>query len=140
MCRSKSTVEEAPRSKGSALGCRVDVCHFDKVAFPAFAPFLAASQDYARLTGYRFSLGAFGGIQCSEASAMPIVSNERGQDTGVLLAAKLHAALDVKSTAEKLKIGDSKLEENLARALVIVVNESARNSMIATCKELELFP
>jgi hypothetical protein len=112
----------------------------DEEAFPAFATFLAASQDYAKLTGCRFSLASFEGIEFPETAALPVVSEARARDTGALLGAKLRALPVVNSTREKLQMESPELEKELAQAFEVVMQESTRNAMIARCKELELFP
>jgi hypothetical protein len=115
-------------------------CRLDEEAFPAFAALLSASQGYVEFSGCRFSMVAFDGIEYDASSRMHTVSEQRSCDAGPLLAAKLRAAAQVRSFAERLQQREPELAQDLDRAFDVVMKESARNTMIAACKELEIFP
>lgn len=112
----------------------------DEKSFPSFAPLLSACQEYARFSGCRFSLKAFEGIEHQRGACVPIVNDTRAGDAGPLLAAKLCAAIHVRSYAELLKSGEADLLQDSKRAHDIAIKESARNSMIAICKAADFFP
>jgi hypothetical protein len=112
----------------------------DETCFPSFAQLTRDCQEYAKLSGCRFSIKAFEGIGCETGSSIPIVSEARSQDTGPLLAAKLQAAPNVRSFSERLRSGEADLFQDLSRAFAMIIKESARNSMIAACKAADFFP
>jgi len=112
----------------------------DETYFPSFAPLVSASQEYAKLSGCRFMIKAFRGIECRPDNCIPIVSEDRAGDAGPLLSAKLHAASQVYKFADLLQNGDAELHDDLHRAFDLVIKESARNSMIASCKAADFFP
>jgi len=112
----------------------------DERCFSSFAPLIEACQDYATLSGCRFSIRAFDGIDCEPGARLPIVSDKRAQDAGPLLSAKLQAVSSVRSFAKRIRSGELDLIQDLTRAFDIVTQESARNSMIASCKAADVFP
>lgn len=112
----------------------------DEKLFPHFKAFIHACQTYASLSGCRFSISAFDGIQCDSGTCLPVVSDIRAKDDGPLLAAKLRAVRHVKDFANRLKNGEPYLLEDLTRAFHLVMKETARNSMIAYCKAEDFFP
>jgi len=112
----------------------------DERCFSSFAPLIKACQDYATLSGCRFSIRAFDGIDCEPGARLPIVSDKRAQDAGPLLSAKLQAVSSVRSFAKRIRSGELDLIQDLTRAFDIVTQESARNSMIASCKAADVFP
>jgi hypothetical protein len=86
----------------------------DIETFPAFRDFLLATQEYAKQSGFRFRLG----------------SPEFSDDEKASIA--LHS--------EKVKARDASILQDLARAYKISEQEGIRNVMVATCKELHLWP
>jgi len=112
----------------------------DDTCYPSFAPLIRACQEYAKFSGCRFSIRAFDGIDCESNTRLPVVNDMRSRDEGPLLSAKLHAVSSVHSFADRLKNGDLELVEDLTRAFDLAIQESARNSMIASCKAAEIFP
>jgi hypothetical protein len=112
----------------------------DEAFFPSFAPLIRACQAYAKLSGCRFSITAFDGIECDVATRIPVVSDKRAQDAGPLLSAKLRAAPMVSSFAKRIRSGEPSLLQDLTRAFHFVMKETARNSMIASCKAADFFP
>eukprot|EP00927_Polykrikos_kofoidii_P033693 TRINITY_DN28511_c0_g1_i2.p1 TRINITY_DN28511_c0_g1~~TRINITY_DN28511_c0_g1_i2.p1 ORF type:complete len:328 (+),score=80.06 TRINITY_DN28511_c0_g1_i2:280-1263(+) len=167
-----------------------DPC-LDASAFAAFAPLLASCEDYARLSGCRFTCSSFdglgswhrdGGLDGSQSTATPseeVVEGEsasRGDATSVeaeaavetpgregfsqashvasiaalisskqdyaWLVAKLRAAPQVRAYLSRLR--STTLEPELAKELEvatqIAADESLRKSMVATCRNLELWP
>jgi len=118
---------------------------FDEEFFPQFAPLLVASRAYARNTGFRFRSNSFDGIDLSametgRLDALPIISEARARESGMRLAAKIHAVPAIRLFATRLAQGDLALVDELHRSFQIVVSESNRNSMISTCKEVSMFP
>lgn len=112
----------------------------DEDCFPSFAPLLHACQEYATLSGCRFIIADFNGIEHDQGHHMPIVSESRAQDTGPVLAGKLRAFSAVRSFADRLRGGEAELHRDLGRAFSTQMRESARNSMIASCKAADFFP
>mmetsp|Transcript_42862 Transcript_42862/g.118508 ORF Transcript_42862/g.118508 Transcript_42862/m.118508 type:complete len:690 (-) Transcript_42862:77-2146(-) len=131
-----------------------EVCAFptlDVAAFPRFGPFLDACQDYAALSGSRFNTGSFRALSTTDSSDSELelapqtngdVREERAghTHTGARLAAKLRAEPQVNEFAQRLRSGDWALQEELERASRIVMAECVRNSVITTCRRLELWP
>jgi hypothetical protein len=142
-------------------------CQLDEVSFRHFAPLLRASQDYAEHSGYRFRSSSFDGLSlgdgleaddASEFVELPnagseapssgssgsgrlaVISEERAQDAGLRLAAKIRALPQVGDFAARLQAGEPALQEELDRAFRLVMTESVRNSMIGTCQALGVFP
>lgn len=108
----------------------------DEESFRHFAPLLAASQAYAGRSGCRFRGASFDDLDsCEEAIGGSPSAAALGD-----LEAKLQAAPSVQGFAERLRLGEPALVEELDRAFRIVIAESYRNMMIATCKGLGLFP
>jgi len=112
----------------------------DETFYPSFTPLIRACQAYARLSGCRFSIAAFEGIECDATTRIPVVSSVRAHDSGPLLSAKLRAAPMVNAFAQRLRSQEPTLLEDLTRAFHFVMKETARNSMIATCKAADFFP
>jgi len=83
----------------------------DEAAFQHFAPLLAASQRYAKLSGFRFRSASFDGIShddcdCPHADE-PVVSSPRCHHSGLpRLAAKMQAAPAVNDFKARLRAGD----------------------------------
>lgn len=112
----------------------------DANLFPSFEKLILACQTYASLSGCRFSISAFDGIDCDAATRVPVVDQDRSKDEGPLLSAKLRAVRSVKDFAKRLKSGEPELLQDLTRAFHLVMKETARNSMIAYCKAEDFFP
>jgi hypothetical protein len=112
----------------------------DEECFPGFAPLIHACQAYANLSGCRFSIRAFDGIECASLADTPRVNESRSQDAAPLLSAKLQAASVVYRFAGQLKDDEPDLLQDLQRAFDVVIKESVRNSMIAACKAADFFP
>jgi len=111
----------------------------DETSFQHFAPLLAASQCYAKLSGCRFRSASFDGIphDCNE----PVVGGSaRYHDSGPRLAAKVQAAPAVNDFKVRLRAGDLGLIKEMEHAHSIVMRESGRNVMISTFKALDIFP
>merc|ERR1712232_492227 len=99
----------------------------DEESFKSFAPFLRASQEYSELSGCRF--------RCSSFQSDNSFSEARPG-----LEARLRAAPAVHEFAERLRVGDAALREELERAFRLVMAESVRNSMMSNCRQLGVFP
>jgi len=112
----------------------------DETCFPSFAPLIHACQPYAKLSGCRFSIAAFDGIDCNPATHVPVVTDARAQDAGPLLSAKLRAVPIVRSFTEQLRSHEPDLLKDLAKAYDLVIKESVRNGLIASCKAADFFP
>mmetsp|Transcript_66929 Transcript_66929/g.160280 ORF Transcript_66929/g.160280 Transcript_66929/m.160280 type:complete len:327 (+) Transcript_66929:83-1063(+) len=143
---------------------RTDGRILDEDAFPRSRAFLHGCQGYAERSGCRFRGEDFRGIcddllvseatspsskrssrsspkAADQASAeVPLVGAARAKDSGPLLTVKLQAEPALREFAARLHSKDEGLEEELDRALRIVLAESARNAMIATFQALELWP
>jgi len=113
-------------------------------SFPVFAPFLAASQQYARHSGCRFRSSSFVGVpdkvQRRRSGRIPVVGLERSADQGPRLAAKLEAAPAVRIFAERLRAAEPALLEEARAAFSLVMTEAVRNAMVAAFRRLELWP
>mmetsp|Transcript_57660 Transcript_57660/g.124674 ORF Transcript_57660/g.124674 Transcript_57660/m.124674 type:complete len:284 (+) Transcript_57660:35-886(+) len=107
----------------------------DEEAFSAFAPLLRACQDYAELSGSRFLRGAFNDV-AGEAKE----EEQRGNGKSELIAAKLRAAPAVEEFGARLRAGESALLECIDRAYRMVMAESIRSGIVATCRELQMWP
>lgn len=127
--------------------------HLDDTSFQNFAPLLAASDKYVQHSGFRFRSNSFSDLhsnEClndnTEASSNSLkdpYSNEcLSTDTASSsrLEAKILAAPLVQEYADRLMSGEPALMEELETAFRFVMVESVRNSMISTCRELDLFP
>jgi len=99
-----------------------------------------ACQAYASLSGCRFSLAAFDGIWYNSTTRRHEVDEARAHDSGPLLSAKLRAISMVHSFTDRLRNGEPELRQHLTRAFSMQMTESARNSMIASCKAADFFP
>lgn len=107
----------------------------DAEVFPAFRPLLLACQAYAELSGCRFQRGAFQDLERELSLAM-----EGGDDLPPLLAAKMCAAPVVEDFGERARCNDSELSEAAHSAYRLVMSESVRSGIVATCRELSLWP
>jgi len=153
----EATVHELPKDSSSSEFNELDEEYFcnsnastkqsvpepqplDESCYPSFAPLIQACQEYANFSGCRFSIKAFEGIDCESNARLPVVNDMRSLDEGPLLSAKLRAVSIVRSFTERLRNGDSELVEDLTRAFDLAIQESARNSMIASCKAADIFP
>jgi len=114
--------------------------NLDEAYFPAFGLLIAACQEYAKHSGCRFSIKAFEGIRCDENTRVPVVDDVRALDAGPLLSAKLQAVSAVRRFTDRLRGGEPELVQDLSRAFDLVIKESVRNSMIASCKAADFFP
>mmetsp|Transcript_9893 Transcript_9893/g.26083 ORF Transcript_9893/g.26083 Transcript_9893/m.26083 type:complete len:280 (-) Transcript_9893:133-972(-) len=108
----------------------------DVQAFPAFGSFLAACQDYAELSGCRFLHGSFPGL-AGDTCVSDALEGDRDTATR---AAKFKAAPAVDEFAQRLRAKDEQLLECVESAHRCVMTESIRNGMIATCRELSMWP
>ena len=88
---------------------------FDIDSFSGFRPFLLALDDYARRTGYRFRSSDF-------------------EDPNV------PGAAIVLEYTRRIQVGEPALMHDLGTAAKLCEREGLRNVMIATCKELKLWP
>ena len=91
----------------------------DTRSFPAFKRFLEATENYAVQSGYRFRAADF-------HKESPEVSTE-------LIKV-------VQEFMTLVKEGDESILQEISRASKIAEQEGLRNVMIATCKELQLWP
>ena len=87
----------------------------DFEAFPAFKDFLLKSEPYARSEGFRFR----------EISSFPV-------NLQPFLIEKQNELLSAEP--------DSPIRDDLRRALLLCESEAIRKVMVATCRELDLFP
>jgi hypothetical protein len=108
-------------------GGDLDTSCLDHAAFPLFTPLLKACEDYASLSGCRFQGRAFAHIEHTTEKT-PIVD------------ARSKAAPVVADFLARLRAGDEGLSDSVTAAYQLVMDESVRNGMIATCRELQLWP
>mmetsp|Transcript_84218 Transcript_84218/g.234931 ORF Transcript_84218/g.234931 Transcript_84218/m.234931 type:complete len:244 (-) Transcript_84218:70-801(-) len=102
--------------------------------FVGFDPLLLVSEDYARYSGCRFRKASFDGLDREAATSKNV-------EPASHFGAKLRAAPAVQQYTEILRSGkDQALVRELYRANDIVLAESTRRSMIATCKEVDMWP
>ena len=87
----------------------------DSDAFPAFKEFLNKTEPYARTEGFRFR-----SIENFPVTQRPFLT----EAAHALVAAR----------------EDSPLREDLRRALLLCESEAIRKVMVATCRELDLWP
>jgi hypothetical protein len=99
----------------------------DTQAFPNFSSFLQSLSSYADSTGYRFRLADW-------QSGDEFVLVDRAGD----VSASQRAI--VMEYITRVKTGEEGLAEDLRRAAKISEQEGLRNVMVATCKELKLWP
>ncbi|CAE8589284.1 unnamed protein product, partial [Polarella glacialis] len=110
----------------------------DEGAFPRFAPFLAASQAYASLSGCRFKSDSF--CCLSEPALLNALEPKEASGNPEQQAARRAAEPAVRAFAERLRKSEAPLLEELTRALDMVMFESVRNAMIAAFREVDLWP
>lgn len=120
-----------------------NVAYLDETSFRNFAPLLAACQGYAKQTGCRFlgddfhSESGQSGIAWQGESSRVVNDNfeesTMSSETGDLSAA-------VSAMAGRLRAGEPGLCEEVERAFHLVMVESVRNAMIATFRELDMWP
>mmetsp|Transcript_48642 Transcript_48642/g.135939 ORF Transcript_48642/g.135939 Transcript_48642/m.135939 type:complete len:311 (-) Transcript_48642:192-1124(-) len=120
-------------------------CRLDTEVYPAFAPLLRACQEYAGLSGCRFQPGAFSGPELSkhraadgEQAIVDEIPTDEPQDP--FIAAKLKAAPSVEEFRRRLQAGDEELAASVDDAYRVVMTESVRNGIVATCRELLMWP
>lgn len=131
--------------RGEVLSVRLD-----QEVFRNFWPLLDESRDYARLSGCRFRSRSFDGIDGSEpqraeaqgrTAVVSAATHPNSDDTdNCLTAARARAAPAVNRFARRLRAGEAGLLEELDKAFRIVMAESVRSAMVATCQVLELWP
>lgn len=92
----------------------------DYQAFPHFSPLLQALGAYAESTGFRFRMSDW------DEQATDFVDEETPLVVGAYLG--------------RLRANDADLISELSRAAKISEQEGLRNVMVATCKELKLWP
>lgn len=92
----------------------------DTTSFPAFSPLLSALSDYAASTGYRFKLSDF-----------------QNGDFEIIGEPNVKIVQDFTS---RIRAGDPALISEISTANKLSEQEGIRNVMIATCKELRLWP
>jgi hypothetical protein len=100
----------------------------DVYSFPAFKPLLEACQEYARITGSRFPKGALKDLEENAGKDSKAVSELR-KSAGV-----------VSEFRSRLIQRDEGLIQCLKFAYQQVMTESVRNGIVATCRELDLWP
>jgi hypothetical protein len=92
---------------------------FDKASFPSFRPFLEVLEEYAKISGYRFKESDF---------------NEEFEVIGPSINKV------VKEYTDRIRAGDTDLLHEIGTASRLSEQEGIKNVMIATCKELKLWP
>jgi hypothetical protein len=105
----------------------------DTQSFPAYARLLEACQEYADISGCRFPKGC---LQQFEAPA----PEEKSAQPSKMQVATTKAAPVVKEFKDRLLRQEKELIESLEAAHRRVMSESVRNGVVATCRELELWP
>jgi hypothetical protein len=100
----------------------------DLQSFVPFAPLLEACQDFAALTGYRFRNGD---LQAFEALC---------PKDDQMLPAMEKAKPVVVEFQQRLAQREQELLDVLLHAHRLLMNESVRNAIVSTCRELDLWP
>jgi len=113
-----------------------DTC-LDTDSFPAFAPLLEACQDYAQLSGCRFVRGA---LQEFETCNSTLEDKLQGEKLSAMRKAAPLVALFKHSLLLPRADGSGELRDTVARAYRLVMTESVRNGISATCREFDLWP
>jgi len=130
------------KNRSDALSLKMD-----QETFRNFWPLLDESRDYARMSGCRFRSRSFDGVagerhtQEVAPESESITERTHSDDReNRLVAARARAAPAVYRFAERLRAGEIGLLEEVDKAFRIVMAESVRSAMIATCQTLELWP
>lgn len=89
--------------------------------FPLFYELLEACQEYAALTGGRF-------LKCS--NSLPSAARE----------ALVKAEPVIEEFSQRLKLGEEELLDGIYGAVQLVMKEGVRSGILATCRELEMWP
>jgi len=105
--------------------------------FPAFRLLLEKCQDYADLSGCRFERGALADFVELKAN---LPSGLKSGQAERLVAAKLKAATTIEEFARRLRDGEEQLVHCVDNAYHLVMSESVRNGIVATCREVGLWP
>jgi len=121
---------------GSAVGGGAPVNHLHTPDFPVFDPFLLACSDYAELTGYRFR-GRLFKVHCGDDGE---TADNVEPCSAALRNAAHQAAPVVTEFAQRLQEGEELLLDSAERAYRLVMGEGIRNGMVATLRELSLWP
>lgn len=71
---------------------------------------------------------------------VPVVGPRRSRDSGLLLAAKLRAAPSVRAFTARVFNCEAELMADLGVAFQLLMSESVRSAMIASCRNADLWP
>lgn len=108
---------------------------FAEEAFPLYAPLLAACQDYARLTGWRFRDGWLAKPQTLRWRLSGLLSSA---DT--ICLAQRRAQPTVQAFASSVSASEPALLAEMDRAFAILWSETLRNTMRAVFIERGMWP
>lgn len=136
-CQTAQGTEAVQRTAGRAIA-QTESVKIDQESFRSFWPLLDESRDYARLSGCRFRSRSFEGVGGPDADFPTEEVSPPDNEENRL--ARERAAPAVYSFARRLRSGEPSLLQELERAYHIVMAESVRSAMIATCKLMELWP
>ena len=110
----------------------------DRTAFPNFERFLIALEEYARETGCRFRMADWPMVTTpgtNSAAEFVLISEEDSNPGSVTTSEKI-----VLEFMDRLRNSEPGLVQEISCAAKICEQEGLRNVMIATCKELRLWP
>ena len=107
----------------------------DHEAFPQFEKFLSALETYALETGCRFRLTDWPMVMTPGNAEFVMISDEPQADGGSPSPDRV-----VSEFTDRLRNNEPGLVQEIACAAKICEQEGLRNVMIATCKELRLWP
>eukprot|EP00397_Hematodinium_sp_SG-2012_P041161 GEMP01045270.1.p1 GENE.GEMP01045270.1~~GEMP01045270.1.p1 ORF type:complete len:273 (+),score=65.21 GEMP01045270.1:92-910(+) len=108
----------------------------DPSLFPAFQPLLEKLGPYGQLSGARFRGRSFDELP----EAFEVVGGQQDAALAQRLNAKLESVEDVNIFTARLRAKDPALMEEFYRASRLVMQESVRQAVMATLKELGLWP
>lgn len=120
----------------------------DANVFPPFSQLLNSCEDYCRFSGSRFRSASFDkicendtdiGDESSELSDLA-VGPHSSDDAEPRVAAKLRALSSVREFAQRVRAGEPELIQELDTAFALLMSESVRNAMVATCRKMDLWP
>ncbi len=110
----------------------------DHQAFPKFEKFLSALESYALETGCRFRLSDWPMVTTPGNAEFVMISED--QPTVQSEGSSVSPDRAVIEFTDRLRNNDQELVNEIAFAAKICEQEGLRNVMIATCKELRLWP
>lgn len=119
---------------------QADANHLSTPDFPAFDSLLQACREYAELTGYRFRARLFKVHSGEDVPAVGATDDKVEPCSAALRDAARQAAPVIAEYAQRLREGEELLLDSADRAHRLVMGEGVRNGMVATFREVGLWP